>query len=175
MKNVPRYLSFFFKVIFRHVNSKIMLFIHQKIFFTHNCWHNSWLCHSFAFIPSDKKKFLAKWFYSFPTYWCIEVENIRPKHIFESWKLKSFNRHVYMSCGILVMVFNATFNNSSVISWFSVLLVEETVVPGENNRPAASHWQTLQRYACTGGNHLGPPVTLRATIVHEYWMTAANQ
>jgi hypothetical protein len=41
--------------------------------------------------------FLSKWFYSFPTYWCIEVENIRPKHIFESWKLKSFNRHVYMS------------------------------------------------------------------------------
>jgi hypothetical protein len=30
------------------------------------------------------------------------------------------------------MVFNATFNNMSVISWRSVLLVEETVVPGEN-------------------------------------------
>ena len=27
------------------------------------------------------------------------------------------------------MVFNATFNNSSVISWRSVLLVEETGVP----------------------------------------------
>jgi len=31
------------------------------------------------------------------------------------------------------MVFNATFNNFSVISWRSVLLVEETGVPGENN------------------------------------------
>jgi len=30
------------------------------------------------------------------------------------------------------MVFNATFNNISVISWRSVLLVEETGVPGEN-------------------------------------------
>jgi hypothetical protein len=30
------------------------------------------------------------------------------------------------------MVFNATFNNISVISWQSVLLVEETEVPGEN-------------------------------------------
>ena len=30
------------------------------------------------------------------------------------------------------MVFNATFNNISVISWQSVLLVEETGVPGEN-------------------------------------------
>jgi hypothetical protein len=31
------------------------------------------------------------------------------------------------------MVFNATFNNISVISWQSVLLVEETGVPGENH------------------------------------------
>ena len=41
------------------------------------------------------------------------------------------------------MVFNATFNNISVVSWRSVLLVEETGVPGENHRPLASHWQTL--------------------------------
>ena len=34
------------------------------------------------------------------------------------------------------MVFNATFNN------ISALLVEETGVPGENLRPAASHRQT---------------------------------
>jgi hypothetical protein len=41
------------------------------------------------------------------------------------------------------MVFNATFNNISAISWWSVLLVEETREPGENHRPAASHRQTL--------------------------------
>jgi len=41
------------------------------------------------------------------------------------------------------MVFNATFNNISVISWQSVLFVEETRGPGENHRPVASHWQTL--------------------------------
>jgi len=29
------------------------------------------------------------------------------------------------------MVLNAIFNNISVISWQSVLLVEETIVPGE--------------------------------------------
>ena len=40
------------------------------------------------------------------------------------------------------MVFNAIFNNISATSWRSVLLVEENVVPGENHRPAASHWQT---------------------------------
>ena len=33
------------------------------------------------------------------------------------------------------MVFNATFNNISVISWWSVLLVEETSEPEENTRP----------------------------------------
>jgi hypothetical protein len=33
------------------------------------------------------------------------------------------------------MVFNATFNNISAISWQSVLLVEETRVPEENHRP----------------------------------------
>jgi hypothetical protein len=41
------------------------------------------------------------------------------------------------------MVFNATFNNISVMSCRSVLLVEETRVPGENHRPVASHRQTL--------------------------------
>jgi len=42
------------------------------------------------------------------------------------------------------MVLDATFNNISVIS--SVLLVEETRAPGENHRPAASHWQTIILY-----------------------------
>jgi len=41
------------------------------------------------------------------------------------------------------MVFNATFNNISVILWQSVMLVEETGVARENHWPAASHWQTL--------------------------------
>jgi hypothetical protein len=32
-----------------------------------------------------------------------------------------------------VMVFNTTFNNVSVISWQSVLLVDEIRIPGENH------------------------------------------
>jgi hypothetical protein len=32
------------------------------------------------------------------------------------------------------MVFNATFNDISVMSWWSVLLAEETEIPGENHR-----------------------------------------
>jgi hypothetical protein len=38
-----------------------------------------------------------------------------------------------------IMVFNANFNAISVISWLSVLLVEETGVHGENHQPMASH------------------------------------
>ena len=34
---------------------------------------------------------------------------------------------------------NATFNNIPVILWRSVLLVEETRVPGENHQHVASH------------------------------------
>ena len=41
------------------------------------------------------------------------------------------------------MVLNATVNNISAISWQSVLLEEETEVPGETHRPVASHLQTL--------------------------------
>ena len=48
----------------------------------------------------------------------------------------------YKLNGFRFMVFNATFYNISVISWWSALLVEETRVPGENHRPDASHRQT---------------------------------
>ena len=40
----------------------------------------------------------------------------------------------FVGLKVMVMVFNATFNNISVISWQSVLFVEETGVPGWN------HW-----------------------------------
>jgi hypothetical protein len=45
--------------------------------------------------------------------------------------------------GTNVIVFTTTFNNISVITWRSVLLVEETGVPGEKHRPVSSRWQTL--------------------------------
>ena len=44
----------------------------------------------------------------------------------------------YQWSRVRTMVFNATFNNISAISWRSDLLVEETGVPGENHRPAES-------------------------------------
>ena len=41
------------------------------------------------------------------------------------------NNQVSPFRGLGIMVFNATFNNISVISWRSVLLVEETEYPGK--------------------------------------------
>jgi hypothetical protein len=54
-----------------------------------------------------------------------------------------FRFHLLLWLG-LVDVFNATFNNISVISCWSVLLVDET---GENHRPVANHWHTLSHNA----------------------------
>ena len=49
------------------------------------------------------------------------------------------------SCVLFVclMVFSATFNTISAISWRSDLLVEENGGHGENNRPVTNHWQAL--------------------------------
>ena len=47
------------------------------------------------------------------------------KYIYLSFKLQLFRDRI--------TVFSATFNNISVISWRSVLLVEETGVPRENH------------------------------------------
>ena len=56
--------------------------------------------------------------------------------------------------GLEVMVFNATFNNISVILWHSVLVVEENRVPGENHRPVVSQWQTLSHNVLSSTHHL---------------------
>jgi len=45
-----------------------------------------------------------------------------------------------------VMEFNTTFNNISDISWQSVLLVEETRVPGENHQPVTEKLDHIMLY-----------------------------
>jgi hypothetical protein len=44
------------------------------------------------------------------------------------------------------MVFNATFNNISVITWWSGLLVKETGVLGENHRPVTDNLYHIMLY-----------------------------
>ena len=53
------------------------------------------------------------------------------------------------------MVFSATFNNISVISWRSVLLVEKSGVPGENDQPVASHINVAHLALIAIGTHIG--------------------
>jgi hypothetical protein len=43
--------------------------------------------------------------------------------------VKEITRNIKRKNTVWFMVLNATFNNISVISWWSVLLVEETGVP----------------------------------------------
>jgi len=52
------------------------------------------------------------------------------------WLLKKYIKEgsVVIICFVVCfMVFNTSFNNISIISWRSVLLLEETGVPGENH------------------------------------------
>ena len=58
-------------------------------------------------------------------------ENLNDKH--DILSLTVIPNNVFF---LWFMVFNATFNNISVIMWRSVLLVKET---GENHRPVTSH------------------------------------
>jgi hypothetical protein len=54
---------------------------------------------------------------------------------------------------VKVMVFNTTFNNISFISWWSILLMKETGVPGQNHWPAGSQWQTFLRNVVSSTSH----------------------
>jgi hypothetical protein len=64
------------------------------------------------------------------------------------------------------MVFNATFNNISAISWRRVLLVKKNGVRGENHRPAASHCQT--------SSHNVVSSTLRRNEIRKYLASIQN-
>ena len=83
------------------------------------------------------------------------------KSLYKMWK-KHFllYQQIPITATLMVrfrfMVFNATFNNIniSIITWQSVLLVEETGVPGENHWPAESHWQTLSHNVVRSTHHL---------------------
>jgi hypothetical protein len=66
----------------------------------------------------------------------------------EKWTL------IYLpSFSVRFRVFNATFNNIPVISWRSVLLVDEIGVPRGNHRPATDHWQTWSHNVVSNTSH----------------------
>ena len=61
------------------------------------------------------------------------------KEVDKILSIVSFGQQIKMGKLVSSIVFNATFNNISAISLWSVLLVEETRGPGENHRLVASH------------------------------------
>jgi len=68
----------------------------------------------------------SHWWEGAEPFWITAVKQVHVVFTFQSY-------------WFMVLVFNATFNNISAISWRSVLLVGEIGVPGENHRSVASH------------------------------------
>jgi len=72
-------------------------------------------------------------------------------------------------------VFNATFNNILVISWQSVLLVEETGAPGENHLPCASHWLTLSHNVVSSTPRLSGILTQDVSCLYDFFICFSGQ
>jgi len=75
------------------------------------------------------------------------------------------NRHTVILFWVTVMVLNATFSNIWVISWQSVLLMEETRVLWENHRPVSSHWKTFSHNVVSST----PPYEWDSNSQHKWW------
>ena len=76
----------------------------------------------------------------------LKMNLCRRKIMARSMYVYIYRTHNYHRLGMFfacLMVFNATFNNISVISWWLVLWVEETRGSRENHRHVANNWQTL--------------------------------
>jgi len=65
---------------------------------------------------------------------------------------------------VCLMMFNATFNNISVISWLSVLLVKETGGPGENYWLVPSH----ERHFWSYGKSVKTLLFFNKKIIEKY-------
>jgi hypothetical protein len=63
------------------------------------------------------------------------------------------------------MVFIATFNNISIISWWSVLLVEETGGPAQLDKSSAHELKTKKSHAANEYN-VRPLITV-AILTHD--------
>ena len=100
--------------------------------------YNNLTCRSF-FKPklnsSIMEKMSKKQFNVFHQRSQICVYNLTCRPVFKQ-KLNDMIMKVY-GC----MLFNATFNNISIISWRSVLLLNQSIL--ENHWLVVSHWQTL--------------------------------
>ena len=72
-------------------------------------------------------------------FWLISLLILK---IHTQW-YEQYRVYFFLGVRVRVIMFNAPFNNISVTSWRSVLLLEDIGVLGENHQPVASHWQTF--------------------------------
>ena len=91
-------------------------------------------------IINRKSQYLLQTFGKIRKYHCNNA-NKQLDNAFINIRFKGQANYLYTGW-FRFMMFNATFNNISVTSWRSALLVEETGLPGENHIPVASHRQT---------------------------------
>jgi hypothetical protein len=117
--------------------------------------------HTFNMSSLQAHTFCDTWMIIYTVTWCSlnkehEVYMTILTKVNQAWNIGHCNWRG-------VIVFNATFNNISIIYWQSVLLVKETVVPGENHWPVASHWQTLSHNVVSSRPHLSGIQTLNVS------------
>ena len=99
---------------------------------SYNFWLILWYLQTF---PSNGYSFLLEVISCcFHVIWCLIVSRL--SYTYSNLVLCLLNF-------VCFMVFNTPFKNISVISWRTVLLLEETGVPRENHHPVASHWRTV--------------------------------
>ena len=104
-----------------------------KTFQTEYCFGSNWI--RFLIIFFKAETIANGWQYLAMAVWPVDLNNI-----------KSGN-------GVRDIMLNAIFNNISVILWRSVLLMEETGVPGENHQPVATHWQIVSHNVVSSTPH----------------------
>ena len=75
-------------------------------------------------------------------WWSVVIQAVSLKYPSPLPFLLVITTSVYR-IGLIVWWCLTSLSTISVISWRSILLMEETVWPGENHRPVTSHWQNF--------------------------------
>jgi hypothetical protein len=88
-------------------------------------------------IRMGRRNLDGSWIYSYICNQCLSLQKVGVRFLLMPEFTPRFSGFVCLF--VCLMMFNATFNNISAISWWSVLLAEEIGGPGENDRPVASH------------------------------------
>jgi len=118
----------YFNLLSYHI--PVILFIWDLLCWFRRCSHS----HDFFFCTAD---------YFYRLNWSVNVTRDTIGNVHALCQELLYLYVVSKFLGLGFMVFNATFNNISVISWQPVLLVEEGGELGENHGTTASHWRTL--------------------------------